>query len=393
MDPFLHVHSFIQYKAAAVSVGFEQTEIVVATSTVIPGHREQAERFAQTCPRVRFHWLETKVAVITGRLHGWRLYRQAMREVESLLRAERFDRVIYIMADMALPFLGLPFFKREFAAHRRQGICGILFRDHGLRTTAGGLKARAIAFLDRFLLGAAVRSDAIRRLTFLDPYCADRARGRWGEIFGYGVDPMEIKNASRDDARRKWDIALGDKVILLFGAKSDRKGIVETLARLCAARLPRESTVLILAGPVDANYQHAYDAAVKAASQHYRIIRHETFVPEEDIPFYFAAADLVLCLYKNFNASSGVLLHAASMGKPVIVCTNGAMHDAVARFGFGEAMAVDDAPAAISAIHKLLGLSAEKKDALAARARRFAGTMDERRYLAQFETPGGDHSR
>ena len=384
VDPFLHVHSHTQFKAAAVSTGFEQAEIVIVTSTVNPAHREQVERFAQSHPRVRLHWLETKVESITGRLHGWQMYRLAMREVEALLRTEPFDRVIYIMADLALPFLALPFFRREFAEHRRQRICGILFRDQGLRTFASGIKARAIAFLDRFLLGSAVRAGGIRRLTFLDHLCADRARARWGEMFGPGVDPMEIKNASPAEARQKFGIAPTDKVLLLFGAKSDRKGIVETLAHLCAARLPRESTLLVLAGPVDVTYRPAYEAAVAAASQHYRILRHETFVAEEDVPFYFAAADLVLCLYKNFNASSGVLLHAASIGKPVLVCTNGVMHDAVARFQFGEAVDTHDAPAAVAAIHRLLTLSDEGKAALAANALRYAESMDERRYLAQF---------
>jgi acyl transferase domain-containing protein len=60
------------------------------------------------------------------------------------------------------------------------------------------------------------------------------------------------------------------------------------------------------------------------------------------------------------------------------------MHDAVARFQFGEAVDTHDAPAAIAAIHRLLALSAEEKAALAANALRYAESMDERRYLAQF---------
>lgn len=384
VEPFLHVHSFTHYRAAAVSEGFESAQIVVLTSTVNEAHRAQAEQFAREHGRFEFRWLETRTAQIRGRLHGWQLYRRAMLEAEALLRAEAFDRVAYVMADLTLPFLGLPLFRSQFAAHRRLGVSGILFRDQGLRPSSRTVKARLLAGLDRFLLGCAARSGAFHRLTFFDHLCADRARGRWGALFGPGVDPMELKTADPAEARRKFALAPQDTVLLLFGAMSDRKGVAESLAGICAAGLDAERTVVVLAGPVEPSYRPVYDGAIEAASQRLRILRHDRFVDEADIPFYFAAADVVLCVYKNFNASSGVLLHAASMGKAVLVCKNGVMEDAVARFGFGRAVDAGDTAGIAGALKDLLGLPQAARAEVAAGARRYAESMDARRYLAQF---------
>lgn len=373
------------YSAAVASEGFEQAQIVIVTSSMNEKHRQQAEAFAAANPRVELRWLKTTVETINGRMHAWRVYRRAMREVEAMLRRETFDLVAYVMVDAALPFLGLPWFRREFSAHRRQYVSGIVFRDNGLRSVGTSLKARAIAALDRWILGHALRSGGVRRLAFFDPVCADRAR----TLFGAGhinnsFVPIEIHPANPTEARQKLGLAPDDFVLLLFGAMSDRKGVAETLAHIAAASLPRERTIVILAGPVAADYRATYDAAVAEIAKCHRVLRHDYFVAEEDIPHYFSAADVVLCVYKNFNGSSGVLLHAASFGKPVLVSPGGVMADAIERHKFGEIVHLNDATSFSSALKRLAALDAPTRDALRERALGYARLNDSRRYLSQF---------
>lgn len=385
VEPFLHVHSFVHYRSAVASEGFQQTQIVIATSSVNEKHKAQAHAFATANPRVELRWLKTTVESINGRLHAWRVYRRAMREVEAMLRRETFDLVAYVMVDAALPFLGLPWFRREFSAHRKHRVSGIVFRDNGLRPIATSFKARGIAALDRWILGHALRNGGVRRFAFFDHICADRARARFGsEHVGDGVDPIEIHPADPQEARRKFGIAPDDFVLLLFGAMSDRKGVAVTLAHISAAGLPRERTVVVLAGPVAAEYRATYDAAIVEIAKHHRVLQHDYFVAEEDIPRYFAAADVVLCVYKNFNGSSGVLLHAASFGKPVMVSPSGVMADAVERHRFGEIVSLNDPASFSSALKRLATLDTPARDALRERALDYARLNDSRRYLSQF---------
>jgi cytochrome b len=77
VEPFLHVHSFVHYRAAVASEGFEQAQIVIATSSVNEKHKAQAQAFATVNPRVELRWLKTTVESINGRLHAWRVYRRA----------------------------------------------------------------------------------------------------------------------------------------------------------------------------------------------------------------------------------------------------------------------------------------------------------------------------
>ena len=375
----------MHYRAAVASEGFEQAQFVIATSSVNEKHKAQVQAFATANPRVQVRWLKTTIETINGRLHAWRVYRRAMREVEEMLRRETFDLVAYVMVDAALPFLGLPWFRREFSAHRSQRVSGIVFRDNGLRPIATSFKARGIAALDRWILGQALRGGGVRQLAFFDPVCADRARARFGsEHVGDGVDPIEIHPADPQEARRKFGIAPDDFMLLLFGAMSDRKGVAETLAHIAAAGVPRERTVVVLAGPVAAEYRATYDVAVAEIAKYHRVLQHDYFVAEEDIPRYFAAADVVLCVYKNFNGSSGVLLHAASFGKPVMVSPNGVMADAVERHRFGEIVSLNDPASFATALMRLATLDAPAREALREHALDYARLNDSRRYLSQF---------
>ncbi|MGB9825327.1 MAG: glycosyltransferase, partial [Desulfofundulus sp.] len=53
------------------------------------------------------------------------------------------------------------------------------------------------------------------------------------------------------------------------------------------------------------------------------------FIPEQEVPYYFRASDLVVLPYTLFHSQSGVLMQAYKYGVPVVVTNVGALGETV----------------------------------------------------------------
>jgi glycosyltransferase involved in cell wall biosynthesis len=387
VEPVFHVHALAYIEAALASVGFENARIVVATCITDPKHRERMAAFAAKHPRLELRLLDGHYETLTNRLANWRAHRGAMKQVEAMLRREQFDLVIYMMMDCILPFVAFSIFRRKYRAHWAARISGLVFRDNGLRPpTPPTFKARLRASFDRFVLDRAVHSPAVRKLAFLDPWCAARALERWpGTPCRAGVDAIKLREPVPDSAaaRALLGVPEGAFAVLLFGSFSDRKGIVPTLEILRDTTLLRPLCVL-LGGPVEPVLRGRFDTALNALKSRHTVRHYDGFVPDAELPDYFAAADTVICAYKDFTGSSGVLLHAASFGKPALVSPGGVMADAIERHRFGEIVHLEDPTTFNIALTKLSTLNKNERTALRERALSYARLNDSRRYLSQF---------
>lgn len=387
VEPVFHVHALVHIEAALASVGFEKAEIVVATCITDPKHRERMAVFAAKHSRLELRLLDGNYETLTNRFANWRAHRSAMRQTEAMLRCEQFDMVVYMMMDCILPFVTFSIFRQEFRAHWAAGVSGLVFRDNGLRPPIPRtFKSRLRAFLDRFVLSRAMRSPAVRKLAFFDPWCAARAKELWpGARCCAGVDPIELREPAPDyiAARTRLGVPEGAFAVLLFGSFSDRKGIVPTLEILREIRLSRPLYVL-LGGPVESALRGRFDTALNALKSCHTVRHHDGFVPDAELPDYFAAADTVICAYKDFTGSSGVLLHAASFGKPALVSPGGVMAEAVERHRFGEIVHLDEPATFYTALSKLSTLDESELTELQERAFGYARLNDSRLYLSQF---------
>jgi glycosyltransferase involved in cell wall biosynthesis len=74
-----------------------------------------------------------------------------------------------------------------------------------------------------------------------------------------------------------------------------------------------------------------------------RITLHDEFVPDEEVPGFFAEADLVVLPYSSFSSQSGVLHDAIAFGRPVVVTDVGALGESVRQWGIGQVARSDDA--------------------------------------------------
>lgn len=114
------------------------------------------------------------------------------------------------------------------------------------------------------------------------------------------------------------------RVLLFFGYLSGYKGL-EALIGSFAYLKPQEKYLLIIAGGEHPRYKNdpAYKQSLAALKKRARSIspniRFTGFVPEEDIPVYFGAAELVILPYTQAFSSSGPMSLAIAYEKPVLI--------------------------------------------------------------------------
>jgi len=385
-DPVMVSHSLLYYEAALSSAGFEETHFTIAAATLNEADQSRAMEFCASRKNSTLRLLNVDPGPCGGRLECWRGFGRSMHAIERLLQNESFDLLAYVSLDHLLLNFARPGFPGRFPAHARIGTSGTLFRDNGLRPPVSqNIKGRLRNWMDFVILRRALANPALRQAAFLDHWCADRAR----QVFNsqkpaYGVDPVFALPCDPAAARAQFGLKRDDFAVLLFGVLSDRKGIVESLAMLRAAPLPADKTVIIVAGPAVPQISERLQAELDQMKRQYRVVRHDRFLQQSEMPLYFAAADCVVCIYRDFSGSSSVLLHSAIYGKPAVVSPGGAMEDAVRRYQFGEVAGIDAPAEGAKAIARIAALTASEREALARRARTYAEIMDAHRYMSQF---------
>ncbi|EDY21971.1 glycosyl transferase group 1 [Chthoniobacter flavus Ellin428] len=385
VEPIYHVHSVGYYQAALDSTGFEDAEFTVVTSVVSDQEAQRLEAFAQSQPRLHLRLL-AKHEPISRRVQCSRQYWRVMKQIEEILERESFDFLVYIMVDHTLPIFALPFAKRWFPHHFAMGIRGLAFRHHGLRHTAATPRGKRLEILDRWILGRALCSGVFRRLSFLDREAARRARAlEKTPVSGEGVDAVDFPHRDPAEARVALGLSPEDFVFLIFGSLDHRKGVIETMETLRSVVCQDDRVVVLIGGRVAPGLRPHLEETLRTCN--FRVVMHDRFISDGDMPNYFAAADCVLCGYKDFAGSSGVLLRSASFGNLGVVSPNGVMEDAVREFGFGEVIDVRDRAGFAASIRRLMHLSPEERAKMSAGAIAYARTHDFRLYMGQFLTP------
>jgi len=126
------------------------------------------------------------------------------------------------------------------------------------------------------------------------------------------------------------------RVILYFGGRCARRGY-DKLLHLCSLE---SDTVFVSCGrptPSDEAFKYDVSALREALQKEGRIFEVDTpFLPDNAFTdMLFNSAPFVLLPYDDFMGSSGVLVQAASYGKPVLVADLGHMGSLVKRGRIG----------------------------------------------------------
>jgi beta-1,4-mannosyltransferase len=119
---------------------------------------------------------------------------------------------------------------------------------------------------------------------------------------------------SREQARLKLGLASNARVYLYFGYIKPYKGVEELIGAF--RKLPEDNAVLLIAGkPLDMETKETIEGLAKADA---RIRTLLGYVADDDLQFYFNAADIVVFPFRHTQTSGSVML-ALSFGRAVIV--------------------------------------------------------------------------
>lgn len=132
-------------------------------------------------------------------------------------------------------------------------------------------------------------------------------------VVPHGIE--ELRAPDREQARRDLDLD-GRPTVLCFGFLAPYKGLE---AALGAAEVAGDAFRLVIAGGEHPRMAGRDGYAEALRSRWGEVARFTGYVPEEDIPRWFAAADLALFPYPSPFSSSGALALALGYGTPVLL--------------------------------------------------------------------------
>ena len=140
-------------------------------------------------------------------------------------------------------------------------------------------------------------------------------------------DIFAQQELSRETARTRLGIAPDAPVLLFFGFVREYKGLAFLIDALPAVRKDFADVRLLVVGEFWQGRQ-AYEKQIETLCLGSNVVLVDRYVPNEEVPLYFRAADLVTLPY-TAATQSGVLQLALGFGLPVVATRVGGLAEAV----------------------------------------------------------------
>jgi len=131
------------------------------------------------------------------------------------------------------------------------------------------------------------------------------------------------------EARRRLGVAEDPLLLLFFGQIKDVKGVDLLLEAMPEVLQRFPQTVLLVAGKPWKSDFLKYETLIETLGICEQCVTHIRYIPDEEVPLYYAASDLVVLPYRRIY-QSGALLMAMSYGRPVLVSDLPGMTEIVA---------------------------------------------------------------
>jgi glycosyltransferase involved in cell wall biosynthesis len=189
---------------------------------------------------------------------------------------------------------------------------------------------------EKITLDQILRRSQLHKLLCLDPFAIKSLQShQYSTKTVHLADPVSSNPPVLGDLssfQTKLGIEQSRRVFLLFGALDERKGIYQLLEAI--QLLPPELLqyfCLLLVGKTNPTEQAKIQPKISALRQAYpvQILEIYDYIPEIEVPKYFQCADVILATYQRHVGMSGILLLAASAGKPVLSSSYGLMGELV----------------------------------------------------------------
>lgn len=144
---------------------------------------------------------------------------------------------------------------------------------------------------------------------------------------------------TKEEARKKLGLKSDDKVILFFGLIRKYKGLDFLLEAMNHPDIKNQNIKLLVAGEFYEDKQPYLDLVEKNGLQN-QVIFHSQFIPNEEVRYYFCAADLVAQTYRNAT-NSGVTMVGYYYEKPMLVTDVGGLSELVPHQKIGYTVPID----------------------------------------------------
>ena len=151
----------------------------------------------------------------------------------------------------------------------------------------------------------------------------------WGRIRGTTLPPFDIFSTTpmpRDQARQQLGLDPNEHVLLFFGFVRRYKGLRHLLRALAELRQHMHARLLIV-GEFWEDERPYHELVTQLGIQDL-VIFYNKYVPNEDMPRYFSACDVVVMPYLEAT-QSGVAQLAIGFEKPMIATSVGGMPEAI----------------------------------------------------------------
>lgn len=285
-----------------------------------------------------------------------------------------YDLVFMALDDYLLAYAMKALSLRRLAPQAR--ISCLKYRVEYLFSLSPGLRMRGgvLRLLTRWALFA-----SRARLVCFDERLAAREAGYLGGVL---PDPWfgPFDARWREAGRTALGLGEQDFALLSLGKQDRRKGI-DFLLEVFPVVAERTSAKLVIVGTIAASFADAFEGLKKRFPG--RVLHVNGFVPEADLPHYFAAADAFLLPYsEDFTATSGTLARAAASGVPVLATAHGLVGFRVRDRRMGETFGAHDTLSFLRALEGLISRDAAQRDATYEHCLRFAATCTLEKYQA-----------
>lgn len=153
------------------------------------------------------------------------------------------------------------------------------------------------------------------------------------------------EKANTEEARRRLGLAPDKKTLLFFGLIRDYKGLdllIEAMNRL------GDEYQLLIAGESYGSFAR-YEAQIRQSKRADTIRVFNRYIPDEEVPLFFSAADVCVLPYKSAT-QSGITSIAYHFDIPLIATDTGGLKESIGTPGTGLIVPEASAPAIAAAI-------------------------------------------
>lgn len=214
-----------------------------------------------------------------------------------------------------------------------------LHRDAFTERKNGGVPNRLTSLATSRAIGSCLSDGTIIRLTVHSDNMRDRIiesvpRATLENIQTIPAPtPCITADGSKKEARAKLELPEDDSILLFFGEHRYEKGPDILFNALCSVDRP---VTAVFAGPENDVSQKEIKQWQTAVNPPVAIVERAEFIPEEEVDYYFLAADALVLPYRRERGISGPLIRACMANTHIIGPANSDIGRIIERHDLGQ---------------------------------------------------------